>query len=230
MFYKIKKLITNLRIIKNLRNYSRTSKLMKLDSGQLSENTPEGKALFDFIKSNKIKSILEIGTWNGMGSTMTIVKALEESSQNPNFISIETDKLAYKNAVKNHRYSNPKVHIQLGRIIEVDELPKLEEIDFESFGFVPENKEWYIQDLRRYKKTKNIINELPKNFDFILFDGGEFCTFSEFKKLWHKTKFFALDDTKTYKQFEVLKFINQNNNNFQLITELQNFSIYKVLT
>ncbi len=230
MFYKIKKLITNLRIIKNLRNYSRTSKLMKLDSGQLSENTPEGKALFEFIKSNKIKSILEIGTWNGMGSTMTIVKALEESSQNPNFISIETDKLAYKNAVKNHRYSNPKVHIQLGRIIEVDELPKLEEIDFESFGFVPENKEWYIQDLRRYKKTKNIINELPKNFDFILFDGGEFCTFSEFKKLWHKTKFFALDDTKTYKQFEVLKFINQNNNNFQLITELQNFSIYKVLT
>jgi len=230
MFNKIKKLITNLRIIKNLRNYSRTSKLMKLDSGQLSENTPEGKALFEFIKSNKIKSILEIGTWNGMGSTMTIVKALEESSQNPNFISIETDKLAYKNAVKNHRYSNPKVHIQLGRIIEVDELPKLEEIDFESFGFVPENQEWYIQDLRRYKKTKNIINELPKNFDFILFDGGEFCTFSEFKKLWHKTKFFALDDTKTYKQFEVLKFINQNNNNFQLITELQNFSIYKVLT
>lgn len=230
MFNKIKKLITNLRIIKNLRNYSRTSKLMKLDSGQLSENTPEGKALFDFIKSNKIDSILEIGTWNGMGSTMTIVRALEESSQKPNFISIETDKLAYKNAIKNHRYSNPKVHIQLGRIIEVDELPKLEEIDFESFGFVPENQEWYIQDLRRYKKTKNILNELPKNFDFILFDGGEFCTFSEFKKLWHKTKYFALDDTKTYKQFEVLKFINQNNNNFQLITELQNFSIYKVLS
>ena len=230
MFNKIKKLITNLRIIKNLRNYSRTSKLMKLDSGQLSENTPEGKALFDFIKSNKIDSILEIGTWNGMGSTMTIVKALEESSQNPNFISIETDKIAYKNAVKNHRYSNPRVHIQLGRIIEVDELPNLEEIDFESFGFVPENQEWYIQDLRRYKKTKNILNELPKNFDFILFDGGEFCTFSEFKKLWHKTKYFALDDTKTYKQFEVLKFINQNNNNFQLITELQNFSIYKVLS
>lgn len=230
MFNKIKKLITNLRIIKNLRNYFRTSKLMKLDSGQLSENTPEGKALFDFIKSNKIESILEIGTWNGMGSTMTIVKALEESSQNPNFISIETDKLAYKNAIKNHRHSNPKVHIQLGRIIEVDELPKLKEIDFESFGFVPENQEWYIQDLRRYKKTKNILNELPKNFDFILFDGGEFCTFSEFKKLWHKTKYFALDDTKTYKQFEVLKFINQNNNNFQLISELQNFSIYKVLS
>jgi len=230
MFNKIKKLITNLRIIKNLRNYSRTSKLMKLDSGQLSKNTPEGKALFDFIKSIKIESILEIGTWNGMGSTMTIVKALEESSQNPNFISIETDKIAYKNAVKNHRYSNPKVHIRLGRIIEVNELPKLEEIDFESFGFVPENQEWYIQDLRRYKKTKNILNELPKNFDFILFDGGEFCTFSEFKKLWHKTTYFALDDTKTYKQFEVLKFINQNNNNFQLITELQNFSIYKVLS
>ena len=230
MFNKIKKLITNLRIIKNLRNYFRTSKLMKLDSGQLSENTPEGKALFDFIKSNKIESILEIGTWNGMGSTMTIVKALEESSQNPNFISIETDKIAYKNAVKNHRYSNPKVNIRLGRIIEVDELPKLEEIDFESFGFVLENQEWYIQDLRRYKKTKNILNELPKNFDFILFDGGEFCTFSEFKKSWHKTKYFALDDTKTYKQFEVLKFINQNNNNFQLITELQNFSIYKVLS
>ena len=61
----------------------------------------------------------------------------------------------------------------------------------------------------KIKKTKNIFHELPLQYDFILFDGGEFSTFPEFLKLWNKTKYFALDDTETYKQYDVLKFIEK---------------------
>ena len=66
-------------------------------------------------------------------------------------------------------------------------------------------------------------------YDFILFDGGEFSTFPEFLKLWSKTKYFALDDTEAYKQYDVLRFIEENNNNFEILEEVRNFQIYKVI-
>ena len=83
------------------------------------------------------------------------------------------------------------------------------------------------QDLRRYKKVKNIYNELPSEFDLVILDGGEFSTYPEFLKLYKKTKFIALDDTETYKQYDVLKFI-KNNKGFKLVSETSGFAIYKV--
>ena len=92
----------------------------------------------------------------------------------------------------------------------------------------PLNIEWFYQDLRRYKKTKNIKNCLKDQFDFILFDGGEFSTFAEFKLLYFRTKFFGLDDVQTYKQYEVIKFIKKNQDKFKLIKTDEKLSIYQV--
>ena len=177
--------------------------------GQIDFKTDEGNLLFEFIKKNKFETIFEIGTWNGLGSTKTIIEAIKMTNRNVDFFSLETDKIAYKNAVKNLYEDKAYVNLLYGRILEIDDLPNLSDIDFESFGFDPKNEEWYIQDIRRYKKTKNIFHELPLQYDFILFDGGEFSTFPEFLKLWNKTKYFALDDTETYKQYDVLKFIKK---------------------
>lgn len=226
---KIIKAIYNLRFLKNLRNYIRTKRLTSSSDGQISLQTIEGKAIYEFINENDFKTILEIGTWNGLGSTKTVIEAIKNKSYEVNFLSLETDKIAYKYAKKNLKESSEFVDIIYGRIIEVDELPSLNTIDFEYFGFDKKNSEWYIQDLRRYSKTKNVFSDLPEFIDFIIFDGGEFSTFVEFIKLWKRTKFFALDDIKTYKQYEVLKFINENEENFKLIKELENFSIYEVL-
>ena len=44
-----------------------------------------------------------------------------------------------------------------------------------------------------------------------------------------KAKFLGLDDTNTYKQFNVLKFIERNEKSFELIYQLESFNIYKVL-
>lgn len=230
MYYvkNILKKIYNLRILKNFRNYFRTKKLLGKNYGQINLKTKKGNLLFEFIKNNNFNSIFEIGTWNGLGSTTTIIEAIKITNLNVDFYSLETDKIAYKNAIKNLNKDKAYVKLLYGRILEIDELPKLSDIDFEFFGYDPKNKEWYFQDIRRYKKTKNLLNKLPLDFDFILFDGGEFSTFPEFMKLWHKTKYFALDDVNTYKQYDVLKFIEKNKKNFELIEEITNFQIYKV--
>lgn len=226
---KILKYIYNLRIFKNIKNFIRTKKLLGKSFGQLNMNSKEGYLLDKFILENNFQTILEIGTWNGLGSTKTIIDSLKkQNNTSVEFYSIESDRIAFKNATKNLK--NENVRLLYGRIIEIDDLPKVEDINFEYFGFDPKNIEWLHQDIRRYKKTKNVLLSIPKTFDFILFDGGEFSTFAEFKILWTKTKYFALDDTKSYKQFEVLKFIDQNIKKFSLVYDLPNFSIYKVST
>lgn len=216
------------RLKKNLLNYFSSIKKARQPFGQLSNETESGILMTNFIHQYNISNVLEIGTWNGLGSTLTILNALKNNSKNFSFISIESDKIFHEQAIKNLKNEN-NIELKLGRLFEIHELPNVQELDLELFGLNKGDYEWYLQDLRRYKKIKNIYNELPLNFDFILFDGGEFSTYPEFIKLYTRTKFFALDDTEKYKQFEVLKFINTHLESFRLINSIRNFSIYQFL-
>lgn len=223
----LKKFLTNSRVFKNFKNSLRSYKLAKNNKGQMTRDSVPGKLLYEFLIKYKIKSVLEIGTWNGLGSTKTIFEALDKNNENFRFISIESDKTFYKRAKKNFRNNKDKIDLRLGRIIEIAELPKAESIEFTKHGLINENSEWLLQDIRRYKKINNIYQNLPTKFDFILFDGGEFSTFIEFKKLYRKTQYFGLDDINTFKQYEVLKYINKNGSEFTHISTAAGLSIYK---
>ena len=58
------------------------------------------------------------------------------TNRNVDFFSLETDKIAYKNAVKNLYEDKAYVNLLYGRILEIDDLPNLSDIDFESFGSI----------------------------------------------------------------------------------------------
>lgn len=218
------------RLIKNLKNFISSNHKAKNAPGLITRETESGKLIEKIIVENSLVNILDIGTWNGLGSTKTLIEVLHENFEKYSLVSIESDKIFFKQALKNLKHLiNPNIQLLLGRIIEINELPKSSEIDFVAAGLIPENVEWLIQDIRRYKKVENIFDNLPNKFDFILFDGGEFSNYSEFLKLYKSTKFFALDDTNTYKQYEVLKYIDKNYKEFHLIDSLNTFSIYKVI-
>tara|TARA_B100000579_G_C22711612_1_gene794859 strand:+ start:405 stop:1112 length:708 start_codon:yes stop_codon:yes gene_type:complete len=227
-YKKFKKFIKGIKLVKNTRNYIRTKKHLSRSYGQINDETSGGKLIYEFIKKFDIQNVLEIGTWNGLGSTLVIYNALMSTGSTFSFMSIETDKIAYNYAKKNLK-KFPEINLKLGRIIEVIELPDPNLIDFRKHKLNPENIEWFYQDIRRYKKTKNISSSLNDQYDFILFDGGEFSTFAEFKLLYTRTKFFGLDDIQTYKQYEVIEFIQKNKNKFQLIETVDKLSIYQVL-
>ncbi len=223
-----KKYIKNLRLVKNIRNYFRTKKIFANSEGQIKIDTPQGKLIYDFIKNNNIQKVLEIGTWNGLGSTMVLYNALKLSNHDFSITTLETDKIAYKKARKNLKGKN-EIELKYGRIIEISDLPDGENINFKKHNLNPENIEWLYQDIRRYKKTKNIYPDLDSSYDFILFDGGEFSTFAEFKKLYKKTKYFCLDDIYTYKQYEVIKYIESSPTKFRLIKTTEDVSIYEFM-
>ena len=219
-----------IRLKKNIKNYISSKQKAKNAPGLIRRDTESGKLIEKVIIENSLINILDIGTWNGLGSTKALIEILQENFEKYSLVSIETDKIFYQQALKNlQNVTNPSIQLLLGRLIEIEDLPKSSEIDFEAAGLIPENVEWLIQDIRRYKKVENIFDKLPAKFDFVLFDGGEFSNYSEFLKLYKTTKYFGLDDTNTYKQFEVIKYIENNSKEFQLINSLETFSVYKVL-
>jgi len=224
---KMKKLI---RLKKNIKNYISSKQKAKNAPGLIRRDTESGKLIEKVILENSLVNILDIGTWNGLGSTKTLLEILKDNFESYSLVSIETDKIFYRQALKNLKpLLNPSTQLLLGRIIEIDELPESFDIDFEAAGLIPDNVEWLIQDIRRYKKVENVFDSLPTQFDFILFDGGEFSNYSEFLKLYKTTQYFGLDDTNTYKQYEVIKYIEKNFKEFQLINSLETFSVYKVI-
>ena len=92
--------VKNNRQLLNVKNYFRTVKAVKQSEGQIKLESKVGIMLYDFIKNHEINDVLEIGTWNGLGSTSTLIETLNENFENYNLISIESDKAFYKQANK----------------------------------------------------------------------------------------------------------------------------------
>jgi hypothetical protein len=153
--------------------------------GQINIQSHFGKMIYNFIKRLDIINIVEIGTWNGEGSTQCILNALNNRKK---FYTIESDPEMYNKAVFfNKKYKEmSNVFFLLGSIVNCKEL-YTDNLSYEE-------KNWLEKDKSNYLNTSNVYNKLPKNIDFLLLDGGEFSTRSEFLKLKDKSKIIALDD------------------------------------
>ena len=89
-----------------------------------------------------------------------------------------------------------------------------------------------IINILRYKKIKNVVTQIPNEIEILLLDGGEFSGFADFVNLHTRSKFIVLDDVGSFKQHNVLGFINKNKENFEIIYDSKNrngVQIYRYL-
>jgi len=171
-------------------------------SGQINRGSQLGELIFNFVKNKDYKKFLEIGTWNGQGSTKCFIDALLERDDDYSFTSIEADIGFYDQAVNFHKNNlSSKIKIIHGTIINDSDL-----IEPNS----NEEKKWLHNDLKNYKNCQNIWEDIQTQFDVVLLDGGEFSTYQEFLKLKDSTKVFILDDTKMTKTRKVSKHLNDD--------------------
>ena len=215
----------------NMKNYFSTKNKLKNSSGQMKDIELE-KMLRDLIVNSDINNIVEIGTWNGLGSTKMLINLIKDSKKKIHFYSVEADKLCFKAAKKNLQKDIEYVNLILGRVHEIDDLSYVNKEIIFNYGYGDKEYEWFIQDLRRYKKLKNVVTQLPKEIEILLLDGGEFSGFADFLSLHTRSKFIVLDDISSFKQHNVLGFINENNKNFELIfdsKERRGVQIYRNL-
>jgi len=138
-------------------------------------------------------TFLEIGTWNGMGSTRAFSNGLKDRNDEYVFYSLECNKDKCNDAKKLYA-DNDKIHI-LNEVIWNEE-PR----DF--YDIFPQcltnnmYRHWNEVDLINMKKCNLFLSRpnLPEVFDVVLLDGGEFTTYYEFQLLKHRCKILMLDD------------------------------------
>ena len=150
------------------------------------------------------KSFLEIGTWNGLGSTKAFASGLETRKDDYVFYSLECNVDKCADAAKLYS-SNDKIHI-LNEVIWNEEPADFYQV-FPQILTDSKYKHWNAIDIVNMKQCDLFLNRpnLPKVFDVILLDGGEFTTYYEFQILKSRCKILMLDDINTDKCKNIVK-------------------------
>lgn len=158
--------------------------------GQITLQTELGQVLYSLCRNRQdVSTVVEIGTYDGLGSTDCIIRGLANSCRTGvRFLSIEADHKRYRESVQNWSGLLPSwAHIMHGRIVEPDEM--------DASNLNSQEREWYSQDEKAFSSCLNIVDSLPQTIDLLFLDGGEFSTRSEFEKLCSRSRIVVLDDS-----------------------------------
>lgn len=187
--------------------------------GQINPKDLFGREIMNLCSRDDIKNILEIGTWNGLGSTKCIVEALKlRNNKDYNFYSLEAN--SEKSSFAKELYKDEKnVHI-LNEVIYNDEKSDIFQI-FPEMNYNSEFRRWHHVDMENMKSKPLFLNrkDIPQIFDFVLLDGGEFTTWYEYQELKDRCHYLGLDDTKVSKCNRIVYELKSQPNKWKIISE-----------
>lgn len=191
---------------------SKLTLLGQINSGRFSE------IIKDFAKNKDNKTFLEIGTWNGMGSTKQFIDELVLRLDDYVFYSLECN--VEKSLHARSLYSNlTKVYILNEVLFNIEP-----ENFYDIFPQCKTNetfKEWHKVDMENMKKCNLFLerDDLPELFDVVLLDGGEFTTYFEFQIIKDKCKYLLLDDINVAKCTKIVEEIKSEPTKWEIIEE-----------
>lgn len=167
------------------------------EKGQLDLKSEVGRWIYFLSSLSSTAVIIEIGTWNGKGSSNLIARGVVKSKNlGKVVIGLEINKNLVTKAQKNlKKYQFFKVlH---GSVINVSEVDRVDLTDAEI--------NWLRDDLINIGTVPNVLEQLPSEINLLLLDGGEFTTYAEYKNLKNRINgYVILDDTKSRKCRRIL--------------------------
>ena len=182
--------------------------------GEITRQSEFGNGIYNFIKNlDNCHNIVEIGGWDGTGTTKCVYDALIDSKkQLCHFYSLEIVKDRHNQAVKNFsRHDSNRSNIYLhflnnslcGPHSDYNAARTYVKDHYEEFqtqqgsNFV----NFYEENLSLIKSSRRILERLPKKIDILILDGGEYTTYHEWQilKEYADIKYLILDDIKTLK-------------------------------
>ena len=164
-------------------------------TGQINMDSGLGWELFQLSYNDNYHNYVEVGTWNGEGSTFCLMQGIRERND-ATLWSLESNRAFYDSAkefwnTQSLTYNN--LNLIYGRIVDIDKIFLKNEL--REIGELNDTQEiWYNNDVNDYVNCKNVLSDLPKEIDVLLLDGGEFSTYFEFKLLEERSKIIAMDD------------------------------------
>lgn len=192
---------------------------ISLNVGQINMNTKFGYLIYNIAKNKNFKTYLEVGTWNGLGSTKCFIDGFKDRNDDFKFYSLECNADKSKFAAELYK-DIPNVYILNQTLLTEDDYKDAEKV------FPNMAKNWYKNDMENIKTCNNF--EI-KNVDVVLLDGGEYTTYFEFQKIRDKCNIIMLDDTNTDKCRQIVIEL-KNDTNWKLMVEdneHNGFAIFK---
>jgi hypothetical protein len=199
-------------------------------NNEININEEFGNCIYNIVLEHKLNNNLEIGSWDGEGSTFCFVEAMKQNIGSKFLACVEIDK--QKVSILSERYKN----IDFLQVIHGSSITYEEMLynNFEEMWNSPYNKikkdiydkqlvkTWFDRDIGVLKNIKlGAIQHLKDYYwDSVLIDGGEFTGYSEFHLLKNKTKFLFLDDVhNAFKCYQIYEELKNNHKEWELIKE-----------
>lgn len=160
----------------------------RMNTGQIRLYQRLGYWIQSYAKNTDFQRYLEIGSWNGRGSTVCFAAGLYD--RNPTsftFQSLEINASRVQESIECWK-GFPFVKIVHGRILP--ELPDIRSIHTSIVN------DWQLDDEQHFFTAPFVDVGSP---DVVLLDGGEYLTYFEYKLLKQSAKVFLLDDTNVAK-------------------------------
>lgn len=203
----------------------------KISNSQLTAIIPpeiKNDSFYDAIqkiaRQEDIKTVLEIGSSSGVGSTEAFVTGLRENPNQPKLFCMEVSKSRF-NELKKRYTSDSFISCYNFSSVSADSFPSSDDVIMfynsikSSLNNYPLEQvlDWLNQDIEYLKNSEVVQNGIQKikqenhieYFDVVLIDGSEFTGVAELKEVYG-AKFILLDDINAFKNY---------NNHQQLLSD-----------
>lgn len=184
-----------------------------MSKGQINfEDDALGKKIVELASLPEVRTIVEIGTWNGLGSTRCVLEGVKNKTDY-NFLSFECSSEMFLQAVANNKdFINKNFNIVLGKLVNEDNIDKW----FGSEEMLPEHpqelvKGWLDHDKKCMSLIPNYFFAVPSYIDLLILDGGEFSTYLEWQLLKDRANYVVLDDTRSLKCSKIRQEVQLSN-------------------
>lgn len=184
--------------------------------GQINMESNLGKLLFLYGADRRFKVYVDIGIWNGQGSTVCIMNGILQRSSEDRYgvklYALENNVERYKEAEafwEQYPEAHPYLRLLYGRITDIPMKPIREY--YKEPLFRPHMEEWYNGEREQYDKSENVLGRIRELIDVVVLDGGEFTTDGDFKEMLRRKtiQLFVLDDTNMIKCHKIVRFLER---------------------
>ena len=198
------------------------------DRGQINIESDFGRVIYELAKKEENSVFVDIGTWNGLGSTKCFIEAMLFNKKST-LLSIENNiekfefaKNKWTNFIQNN---NLNVRFINGSLIKNENVDNW--IISNDINLSEEQKYWITIDK---SNTQNIIEIDTEKIDILLIDGSEFTGYLEMMMLKDISNYILLDDVNSLKNKMSRDYLMQCDD-FQLVFEDLNsrggYSVFK---
>jgi hypothetical protein len=166
---------------------------------EITLNDEFGRAIAETIRRCRVQSVIEIGSWDGTGSTAVIISALRDAPE-PRLTCVEADihrHAALQRVVAGLPWVTTVCRPSVSRAAMTPQT--FEEVWADPYNNLtyPEHmvRQWWDEMIPDRPGERGYLETLTdERWDAALIDGGEFQGYDDFRLLKHRVRVLMLDD------------------------------------